>query len=354
MRLLKNGESGQALIMAIVLLMLGSLMAVPVLNFASTSLNHNRVIESNTQELYAADSGMEYAICKFDNNPGEFELEPLPSEVNSRTVNVTSQYVSESIYKITSTATNDDGSSTTIESYVKISYGLFDNAITSIGDITLMPNTEVYGDVQYNGEIDNKGIIYGDEITTEIEDWPTAEMLSELYWENVDECTPLPDGYVIDISSGTEANPYPIGPLYASGNLTITGSGVARLDGTIYVVGNLTINPTPECTILLNLQTIFAEGSINFQPGTNVSGSGCIVAVGDVIYQPNILGDDFVFIMSVEGTVTLQPGNSFYGSIAGNCEVELMPGTSLNYEDPADGLDFPYGGGTKVITWQIS
>jgi Tfp pilus assembly protein PilX len=354
MRLLKNGESGQAMVMALILLTLGSLLVVPTLSLSVTSLKYHQVVEENTLETSAADAGVQYALCKLGNNEGAFATEPLPSEVNDSTVNVTVEDIGGNIYKITSTATTDADSSTTIESYVLISRALFDNAITSPGDVTLKPGTEVNGDVQYNGQLDNKGDIYGQEITAEIKNWPTAEELSALYWEDVKDLTPLPDGYVIDISSGTLETPYLIGPLYATGNLTITGSGVARLDGTIYVSGDLTVNPTPSCTILLNMQAIYTEGSITFQPGTTTSGSGCITAVGNIDYQPNISGDDFVFLMSLTGTVTLKPGTSFFGSVAGNCEVELMPGTTLNWVAPADGLNFPAGSGElNIITWQI-
>jgi len=268
------------------------------------------------------------------------------------------------IYKIISTATSDEDSSTTIESYVRrtgdYSY-MFDNAITSPGDVTLMPGSVVNGNVQLNGELDDKGEINGS-ISDYPVRWPTAEEMIAFYWYDVDDLTPVPDGYTIDISSGTEVDPYPVGPLYAEGDLAITGHGVVRIDGTIYVKGNLVCNPTPEILILLNGQSIFAEGSISVQPGCTVSERGCIVAVGDLNYQPNIIGEDFVFLMSIEGTVSLSPSNSFYGSIAGNSEVELMPGTSLNWIEPTDGLNYPGGdggsGGTgrepTIITWQIS
>jgi len=368
MKSLKNGESGQILVIVLAMMALGSLLVIPTLNLASTSLEYHQVIEKNTLEHYAADSGVEYAICELGNNSNEYMSNPFTHDftLSEKAVDVTAQYMGDGIFKITSIATSDSGSSTTIESYVEIlgtdySY-LFDNAITSPGDITLKPGTEVYGDIQYNGELDNKGNIYGEEITAPVQ-WPTAEEFSSIYWDYVDDLPPLPDGYTIDISSGTEADPYPIGPLYVAGNLNITGSGVTRLDGIIYAAGDISFNPTPDITILLNSQTIYAIGSINLQPGCIISGSGCIIAVGDVNFQPSISGDDFVFLMSIEGKAWLKPSNSFYGSIAGDSEVELMPGTTLNWVEPTEDLDFPDGssgssgsgdGELNVITWQIS
>ncbi|MFC1979312.1 hypothetical protein ACFLVS_00290 [Chloroflexota bacterium] len=363
MRLLKDKESGQVLIMVLILLALGSLLAVPTVRLAGTSVNYHRVVEENTLELYAADSGMQYALCKLAGSPGEFEPEPLPSGVNGKTVNITAEQVNGSKYRVVSTAISDNSSSTAIESYVTLAsiYDyLFDNAITSPGDVTLQPDTEVNGDIQLNGDLDNKGDIVG-EISDEPVIMPTVEEISAFYWFDVEDLTPLPDGYTIDISSGTEADPYPIGPLYASGNLTITGSGVARIDGTIYVAGNLSFNPTPSMTILLNMQTIFAKGSISLNPGVTISGSGCIIAVGSLNFQPDISGEDFVFLMSVEGTVDLQPGNSFYGSVAGDVEVELSPGTTLQWTSLSEGMNFGGGGGIggtvgdmDILTWHIS
>ena len=355
-----NNEKGQALPLALIVLAVGTLVIVSFLGLASSNLIGSRAYEQAITEQYAADAGVEYAIWHLQNE----ESEVPEFTLNDKTVNVTIDDQDKPIYKITSTATSDDGSSTTIEAHVVI-FGdyahLLDSAISSPGDVTIQPGTEIHGDVQYNGALNNKGAIYG-EVTTDPLVWPTAEEFSMFFWDDVDDLTPLPPGHTIDVSSGTEADPYPIGPLYAEGDLTITGSGVVRLDGIIYVGGNLHFNPIQDITILLNGQTIYAEGSIDLQPGCTTSGSGCIIAQGDLNYQPNISGDDFVFLMSIEGTVSLSPGNSFYGAIAGDSEVELMPGTSLNWIEPTDGLDFPGGeggsGGTgrnpTITTWQIS
>lgn len=61
-------ESGQALIMVLVFLLLGSLILPPVLSHIGTALKTGQVYESKTDELYAADSGIEDAIwqIKYD------------------------------------------------------------------------------------------------------------------------------------------------------------------------------------------------------------------------------------------------------------------------------------------------
>jgi len=61
-------ESGQALVAVLVLLMIGSLTLPPALSHIGTALKTGQIYESKTDELYAADSGIEDAIwqIKYD------------------------------------------------------------------------------------------------------------------------------------------------------------------------------------------------------------------------------------------------------------------------------------------------
>jgi hypothetical protein len=352
MKLLKNGQSGQALVMALILLALGSLIIVPILNLAGTSLNYHSVVQRNTLETYAADSGVEYALCELGNDPEGYKTEVLQDSftVNDRAVDVTAEYMGNDIYKITSIATTDSNSSTTIESYIHISQypAFFNNAITSKGDITIQPGSLVDGTVQYGGVLDNKGTITGDIIQAPVADWPTVEELSQFYW--VDDVI---SGSTINISSGTVENPYLIGPGHTNGDLKITGTGVAQLNGTLYVQGSVTFQPGTG--IKLNGHTIYADADIIMQPGTEVWGPGCVIAAGDVQFQPQLgTGEEaFILVMSVEGTVQFQPGNDFYGALVGNAEVTLQPGCTLSTTDPGDGLDYPACPTLETISYDI-
>ena len=353
MKLLKNGQSGQALILALILLVLGSLLVVPILNLAGTSLNYHRVVQRHTLETYAADSGVEYALCELGNDPEGYQANPLQESfiVTDRTVNVTAEHLGDDIYKITSIAATDSNSSTTIESYVHISPypAFFNNAISSKGDVIIRPGGEVFGDVQYEGELDNKGTIHGKTRNEEIEDWPTAEELSQFYW--VDDVI---SGSSIDISSGTEENPYIIGPGHTSGDLTLTGSGVAELNGTLYVQGSLTLQPGT--AIKLNVETIYAEVNITLQPGTDVYGPGCIIAAGDIDFQPNLMTgeEDFIFLMSIDGQIQFQPNNDFYGCVAGDVDIILQPGMGLYWTEPDPGLEYPECTTLETISYNIN
>ena len=61
-------ENGQAFILVLLFLLIGSLTLPPVLSLIGTSLKSGQIYESKTDELYAADSGVEDAIwrIKFD------------------------------------------------------------------------------------------------------------------------------------------------------------------------------------------------------------------------------------------------------------------------------------------------
>ena len=77
-RLLKqliSNEKGQALPIVLALLVLGGLTIVPSLNYAATSLNHNRIIDKGIDGVYAADAGVEYALwCLTDNTSPPTQL----------------------------------------------------------------------------------------------------------------------------------------------------------------------------------------------------------------------------------------------------------------------------------------
>jgi hypothetical protein len=75
-------EAGQALIIVLVFLMLGSLTLVPTLVHISTSLKTGKTYEAHTNELYSADSGIEdglwrikYDFMGVDYNPYDFDTE---------------------------------------------------------------------------------------------------------------------------------------------------------------------------------------------------------------------------------------------------------------------------------------
>jgi hypothetical protein len=287
------------------------------------------------------------------------------SDVNGKSVDVTITYVNNTTdtvnYHVESAATGD-GSGTKIDAYVVGTsvYGDFsgitENVITSQGKITLQPGAEVYPP---EGEEHGPEDYYGG-------DWPTAEQICGWYFEDVADLTPYPSG-TIDLA-GVNKN---LGPIYRAGTLDIKNTSntpaTLTLDGTIYITGNTLIGTTgKDFTLDLNGHAIFVASNtvkyaLNIGGKCKIVGPGVIIAVGGVYFQPKVpVGmTDPIFIMSVEATTFIQPNGDFYGSVAGSVEVQLQPGSSLNYPETGFGvLNFP--GCTEgrfvysIASWEVS
>ena len=155
---LVRGEKGQAFILVLIFLLLGSLIITPLLSYMSTGLKTSHVYEEGNFELYAADAGVEDALWSIKN-----DVSGLPhshtdpayvgniSSINGKSVNYTITCVADDeTYSIQSTAWTGAGSSTSIATYVtKTESGgiLFNNAVGSLGgDITMSGNTRVKSD----------------------------------------------------------------------------------------------------------------------------------------------------------------------------------------------------------------
>jgi hypothetical protein len=76
MKLFSQREGGQAFILVLILLLMGGLMLPPMLSFVSTGLKAGQLIEQKTDELYAADAGIEDAIWKIIKD--DASLQALP------------------------------------------------------------------------------------------------------------------------------------------------------------------------------------------------------------------------------------------------------------------------------------
>jgi len=405
-RLVKD-EKGAALILALILLLIGGLISAALLGHMGSGILAGQVYERRTAELYAADAGVEDAIWRIQSNNLTFDEDNHahlgPLTVNGRTVEV--EIYREDLdptcgeelrYQILSTAVTDDGggtaaivSSTTVESYLSATYmdlsSFLDNAIVSDNSITIYNGVNVTGNVTSGGTVDDKtnGDVDGT-ITQNAElDWPSSAALSAYYLNQVEDGVHYYGDTLIDLEGEGDW----IGPLYIDGELTIKNSSLTpaalTLTGTVYITGDTKIcYNTPnnnEMVLDLNGQTIFVasdsmgNGKEALQIGDKctIVGSGCIIAVGDVYFKPNgDVGskDDFVLVMSVEGTTTLQPSGTFYGCIAGNLCVDAKSGEDATIINSglAEGqdLNFPMGigddpnelplvTGVSIESWEI-
>jgi len=356
-KLMKN-ERGFALPLVLVLLLLGGLIISPLLGYVSTGLRVGKSNENLMERLYAADAGVEdalwYLITDNITVPDGGSASLPESTINSKTVNVTIKDKSKLVYEITSVATDASGSNTNLEVYVKnIDYsGLLNNLATSLEEITWKNNTNISGNISDN---------YSEE------DWPIADLLMDFYLSSVNTSDP----YLSDTIDVADFDT--IGPVYRDGDLTIINTGIAddtlTLTGTIYVTGKIQIGTTNKAfTLNLNGQTIFSEDPIKQEDAggeaigvggkSTFTGSGCIIAVGYINFQPNMNTNpgDFIFIMSIEDVVWFHPNGDFYGSIAGSVSVDLFQGDFVWVDWHGKGINFP----TEeiklfdILAWQVS
>ena len=176
---LARGESGYGTLTAVlILLILGALVLTPLLVYMNIGLEAGETHERRTDELYATDAGVNYALWQIrtgnvptkDNPTLEFDF---PEPINDKDVHVELSLVElpgeedKPAYRIVSVATTDlpapDDTSTTVESYVTLDYStasLLQGAITSVGDADV--RNDVVGDVICGGNLYVRASITGD------------------------------------------------------------------------------------------------------------------------------------------------------------------------------------------------
>jgi hypothetical protein len=399
MKRLVRGEKGYVLIAALLVLIVVGLISGPLLSYMVSGLKAGHTFETGTAELYAADAGVQDAMWRIPNLglcSGSPTAHYTISGVNGKVVDVSVEYLSAGSYRITSTAVTDDtgntaglGSHTAVEAYLSAQYldlsSLLDNAVVSDTDITIHNGVSITGNVTSGGTIDDKtkpGDIDG--TVTEDADlsWPSAEDLSAYYLAQVQDGVHYYSDTTIDLNGGSQS----IGPLYVEGTLDVTSSDQASsatltLNDTVYITGDTKIyGPSAQTplNIDLNGQTIFVKSSTAGGKyaleikNCAIQGPGCIIAVGDVYFDPaSSVGseDGFVLVMSVDGTTTLQPSGTFYGCIAGNLAVDVQSGKDAiivnNGLGEGQDLNFPSGVGddpnqspvitsVQVESWDVS
>jgi hypothetical protein len=392
-------EKGQVLIMALVLLVVGGLILAPLLGLMSTGLLAGQVYEKKMHEYYAADAGVEDALWQLkqlDPDPIKVPSTPeqapltylLGSAVNNKTIEVTIDMISGiqggGIYKVTSTANSADSSTTTIESLVQTLPLFWNNAITSTSDVTLQPNSQVYGDVMGNltgpGDVP-AGEVYGNVSGPYDPDkWPFSGNFRDFYWPQAENATlPYDPGGCSGNDTLDVAVNSTFGPGFHDGNLYIKSGSknvTATLTGTVYIKGDdarLYIGAgtgSKEFYLDLNYQTIYVEGRNHdlSQPNKNalyvdksvhLIGSGAIIAEGNIDFHPTMdlaTEDDFIFVMSLFGKVQFFPNGVVYGSLAGR-DVYLGPDNVITHTDAPSELNFPMDAvecSVKILTWDIS
>jgi hypothetical protein len=414
-RKLRGNEKGQALVLAVILLGLGALMLTPLLAFMSTGLSAGKVFEVKTEELYAADAGVEDAVWEINNlgqgitgttEGGRVVSGQLPpyhnwdtdgdgdidnddetyyfvdysiDNVNGIIVEVHMQWIQIGVYRVLSTAEG-----TTVEAFITSVYsdytGITDSVITSPSGYTLLggPTMVEPGEGEEhgpNGDYDGP--------------WPTAEGLSLYYSIFVDKDNPY-DYVEIDLNDEAtfdydfitidpvDSNIIHIGSTYVDGDFYVHNSSntgkTLILDGTLYVTGITELGCPKDWALDLNGNTIYVESDVTgggasgtalwIDSGVTLktsTGAGCIIAIGDINFAPHMDSGpgEYILILSVIGQTWMHPVGDFYGTLAGNSEVFIQNGQA-HWSDPdidGDGIpdvNFPGGSGATMVFGVLS
>lgn len=251
MNRLVSDERGAALVLAVILLLVGGLIVTPLLAHMGSGIVAGEIYENRTGELYAADAGIEDGIWKIQ-HPDEAGLpdipcgdapwdKPLsygiPGLINENSVHVSIEYLSGGIYRIVSTASDED-SHTTIESYAKATLkplGEWDWDVVvpeggSYPGGKIEEGAKVYaeGDLTVEGIIEDDSFVYveGDLTVDKIEDGSTVYVEGNL---------------VVTGSGGIAEDNIKV---CVGGNATIPKIETGPLEGTVevYVKENLTVS----------------------------------------------------------------------------------------------------------------
>jgi cytoskeletal protein CcmA (bactofilin family) len=370
MNKLKGNESGQVLILVMLLLLVSGLLLPPLLSLSVTGISAGQMYERRTLELHSAEAGIEFAMWKIKNDlPDEFPHSfQLPEDVNSKAVTVTITKIGQA-YRITSTAMTDSNSTTTVESYVQPVYSLLDFAAAALdGDITISGNTiiesypdpnrthvyadgdillqgkvEVHGDVTATGRVTMTGqsSVTGT-ITANAPPIEIGELDTSAYLHEADGGTPIYGDLSITESCT-------LGPTHIYGNLSIASSAVVTLTGSVWVGGNITMSGSGHVE---GTSTIVAVGNIEVTGGGTfepedlpffISTTGNIRTAGNqqvfaVLYAPN-------------GNVIVSGGAGIFGGVIGKAAI-IETSSTFCYELE---LAERHGGhgALKVLTWKI-
>jgi hypothetical protein len=409
---LARGQKGQALLLAIILLLVAGLIAAPLLAHMGTGILTGEVYQTRTAELYAADAGVEDAVWKIQHQDQVPEVAGLSkchdswsynisgadggvAEVNDKHVEITITVATllnnlPCDYYIESRAIGD-GSGTQIDAYItgSVNYypSIMDQLITIQGDLTAQQVKALEQDLDKldipcptectNCTVCGQAYNYSDydKIPAGCRGcvavynfpqlaWPDATNLAQSYWQDVKNAIPYN-------AATLNVNGHPsIGPFYRDGALDIVNDvdGLTlKLGGTVYITGKTNMSPNKDTTLDLNGHTIFvgsnATGTeLNIGGGkVSIKGPGLIVAVGDINFEPKAqIGTGPVFILSVSGTTTVHPSGDMYGAIAGKVNVVMHAGTTPSFAYPTQGFGnstFPRtvaGMTYSIASWEVN
>lgn len=319
-RIILRAQEGQALIIALILILATSLIIAATLSFSASGLKQGTALENRTSQLYSADGGVNQAIF-WINNPSLITVATLPTIGNTsslpvRTYNNISfktyvKYLSLvngiKTYQITSYAGPNITDTTQPTPYSEIVAqvatastisGLFDNAMTATsGNITMGSNSSVIsspignqGNIFANGSISlsaNANVAGDASATGTTTTSGNATAITKSSGDPTRTFTDLtstisgPGGYETQAEAGQSAQ---TGTLY-SGSTNLGGNGSSNIPGpNTYISGPLTVGGNYNLTVTGNL---YINGALSINSNANFSVSGNLYVNGSVTLSGN-------------------------------------------------------------------
>lgn len=361
MKLMRNRQSGQILILVLILLALGPLLVIPMLRQGATSLKYHQIIEQDTLNAYSADAGIQNGYYEVYNDPEAVQGTGFTESrvINNTTVDIAVSYnATLGAYKITSTATSPDNKSTTIESYVLVDIGLFGNAFACEGDINII-HSDLYSDseggcdVYVNGNVDvdqsnidgeifASGTIDVDEHSSVID---THEGEDVLAFPDIDvqpHIDAAQEGEWRDEDLVLDGGSHTLGPIYIMNGhkLEIKDNAEVTLAGTVYVEGDVSIVHSD----ISGYGDLVATGSISFDHFTYTTNATATLPLilstsGDIaISQGESPGEDYdieAVLYAPEGKIDLNGDSSNIMDVRGSVAAETITVNYGNIHYPA-------------------
>lgn len=332
-----SDQAGIALPMALILLMLGGLLIVPVLDFIYTNLTTGLIIEQMTMGTFAAEAGINEACWQIKNNTnlqlpatGQQISLTFTDTVNGRTPIITISNQNGTTFRITSIAPGSSGSSVTVISDVDVIFsggtGLFDNALAGLsGNIFFAGNTIVTAstpggaDIYAGGSPGNISLsggayVDGDASAVGTITLDGGAIVTGDQYVGAPPLEPVPgiDAWVQDCRSQTLALTCP--EVTRSGNWSITGSGNITYPNAERVSGNLSILRSGTVTFS---NMVCVDGNLTISSFANVVFLGPVKVNGYVLITSNniVTFDSTVYIgnyLETEQNATINIGDTMY------------------------------------------
>ena len=280
-----SAQEGRVLVMVLIILGLGALLIPTFLAHISTSLLASSATEEGMKQQYAADAGVEYArghLLYGEEPEGGWEYWSAEFEINDKavTVAITRSISNEDgqAYKIISTATSDDVSSTAIESYVWRNYlgevdfidgdltGGSPTSVSVSGDIELEEGA-IEGDASAGGnmELGESAVIEGDAYAGgDMELGKSGHIEGDAY---------AAGNMELGESGGIKGN------ACAGGDIELGKSG--QIEGDVYVTGDINKIELWESATIKG--SVYVLGNINeIELGKSAAIVGDVYVTGDI------------------------------------------------------------------------